>query len=352
MTKEELLAEQRAAFGLETPPAATPDANEPPDNTTTEPQQQAAPQQEPAQVQEPITELSDEALLQLLGKRGISVSSLEDLKKPEVPENPEVIAERRNADKLAYGIKNGLFKQKDYENYVVDAKDKTNLVFQEFYEAAKADDPEISDLEIQSAFSDKYHLNEEGTKKAALGLKELNKAANEILASKYGGIVSLDDTYTKYEASINEQKAIEKKIIEGAPQYKKDVDTIISETKTIKYKSPVAEIGEIEIEVPETVLGKIRENLLFEDAVKMQVLDGYSADNLRSTVLAGVIANGFDEIVGKAISQALLKVQKGTRGIVPQNVQPKLDEAPKLDEKQQAAVDEIRARLNIPAPVQ
>ena len=59
-------------------------------------------------------ELSDDQLIKLLAKKGITAASLEELKKPAAPPDPEKEAELREANELAYGLQKGLFNKKDY----------------------------------------------------------------------------------------------------------------------------------------------------------------------------------------------------------------------------------------------
>lgn len=320
-TKEEHLANLQKQFGIT--PAETGSTT----ITETEagkeekqPEQSATANSTQTTTEKEETELSDDALLALLSKKGISVSSLNDLKQKEVEIDPVVAKEQREADKVHYGIKKGLFKQKDYDGFVVDSKDKKNLVYGEFYEDYKADDAKATDEEIQQAFFSKYALDEEerGTRKYKKGIAEIEAEADRILRNRYKGIFDLEADYSSFEQNALSERELNKKVSEGTSKYNKDVDEALAGFKKMSFNLP--EIGEVEVELDDADFTALKSELTTEDLTRAQILADYDKDHLKEVVEMGVYKKNFQKIVHKAVAQAMLKAQKGVRGITKNDV--------------------------------
>lgn len=257
-------------------------------------------------------ELSDEALLQLLSKRGISAASLEDLKPKEVIDEAK-LAEQREASEIAYGLSKGLYNKSEYDQFVNDTKDIQDVVYADFYNATHKADPELSDEDIQAEFLAKYGLDaEKGTRKFERGLQELKERAAMLIKTKHSKIFSAKDAFGKSE---NETKTVtenQKKVAAALPVYRKDVEDVFGKIKKLSVK--FSDTEEISEDIEEGLKG-LKDALLDPATASNRILAGYTKEGLEQQVLAGYTYGNFSTLVQKFAKKYFEKHAAGGHGV-------------------------------------
>jgi hypothetical protein len=283
-----------------------------------------------------VAEITDDALLEALQKKGIQITSFDELKPKE---DPTQIAEQREAAILSYGLTKGKFNKKDYEGLIRDTSDQQNLVYQDFYAAAKLDDPDLTDEDIQGEFAEKFGLTAEaGTRKHKRGQAELAILADKLLKSKYQKIYAAETEYGQFESSQREQQEAANRIKALAPQYRKDIETAFSKLKKITAKFSDDEI--YEVEAVDESLNSIKELMTNSDFASQQILKGTTVEELQEIAYTKFLRDNFPIIAKEIANQALLKHQKGTKGIIPIGPAARID-APTLTPEQQKFVEMV-----------
>jgi hypothetical protein len=259
-------------------------------------------------------ELSDDQLIKLLAKKGITVASVEELKKPAAPPDPAKEAELREANELAYGLQKGLFNKKDYDGFVHDSQSPQDFVYAQYHAEAKADDPELTDEDIQSEFLSKYGLDAEpGTRKHKRGTKEINTIAESLLKQKYGKIYEAKSSFSSHEKETTTAAQDEAKVVAESPTYQKDVDEIFTSLKKIPVK--FSDTESVEVDAIEESLNAFKVAVLKPEFVKKKILAGYTKEQLKEEIFAGFLYKNFPAIAQQVANQHLLKHSAGTKGI-------------------------------------
>lgn len=259
-------------------------------------------------------ELSDEQLLKLLAKKGITASSFEDLKKPAAPTDPAKEAELREANELAFGLTKGLFNKKDYDGFIHDSQDPQDLVYAQYHAEAKAEDATLSDDEINEEFLSKYGLDAEpGTRKHKRGTKEINTIAESLLKQKYGKIYEAKSAFSTHEKESTETAQNEAKVTATIPTYQRDVDEIFASLKKIPVR--FSDTESVEVDAVEESLNAFKLAVLKPDFVKKRILAGYTKEQLKEEIFAGFLYKNFPAIAQQVANQHLFKHSAGTKGI-------------------------------------
>ena len=309
----------------ETPPAPPINTNTPPTPPNTE---------EPLVI---VAELSDDQLLEALRKKGLQVTSFDDLKPKE---DPALLAEQRDAAVLSYGLTKGKFNKKEYESLVRDSNDPQNLVYQDYHAAAKKEDPELSDEDIQAEFADKFGITAEpGTRKHKRGQQELSILADKLLKSKYQKIYDTENEYGQFESTQKQQLQTRQKIESAAPKYKADVDTVFNDLKKITVQFDEHET--YEVDAMEDSLQSIKTLMIDPDFASEQILKGTTVAELKEIAYTKFLRDNFPILAKKIAIQHQYKNQKGAKGIIPLGVIAK-DEAPILTAEQKIFVDMVK----------
>lgn len=259
-------------------------------------------------------ELSDDQLLKLLAKKGITATSFDELKKPAVAPDPVKEAEQREANELAYGLTKGFFNKKEYEGFIKDSQDPQNFLYAQYHAEQKAEDPELTDEEIHSEFLSKYGLDAEpGTRKHKRGVKEINTLAEPLLKQKYGKIYEAKSAFSTHETDSAEKAKNEAKVTSATPAYEKDIDEIFTSLKKIPVK--FSDTESIEVDAIEDSLNAFKVAVLKPEFVRAKILSGYSKDQLKEEIFAGFLYKNFPAIAQQIANQHLLKHSAGTKGI-------------------------------------
>lgn len=287
-------------------------------------------------------ELTDDIVLEHLRKKGLTVNSLEDLQKPPITEaDLQKQAEQRETDKFTYGLNKGLFNRKTHEQFILDRNNKKDLVFAQYYQEAKKDDPNLTDEEIQAEFAAKHGLDAEPeTRKHKRGMQEIEILGDIILANKYPGIYKLDNEYDTYENSTKQQQLQEAKIKLGAPVFKKDVDDVFAELKKITTK--ISDDESYEVDVLDDAITSLKEKFLDKNFVAQKISQGYSKEEIKDIAFTALLKENWPVFAKEMINQALLKHQKGVKGILPSGELGKNNKDDRqLTEAQKKALDRI-----------
>jgi hypothetical protein len=257
---------------------------------------------------------SDDQLLKFLAKKGISATSLEDLKKPIPAPDPAKEAEQREANELAYGLQKGLFNKKDYDGFIHDTQDPQNLVYAQYHAEAKADDPALTDEEINEEFLSKYGLDAEpGTRKHKRGTKEINTIAQSLLQQKYGKIYDAKSAFSASEKESTTAAENNNKVLAATPVYQKDVDEIFFALKKIPVK--FSDTESVEVDAVQESLDTLKMAVLKPEFVKAKIFAGYTKEQLKEEIFAGFLYKNFPTIAQQVANQHLLKHSAGTKGI-------------------------------------
>jgi len=291
-----------------------------------------------------IPAVTDADVLKYLQQQGISVASIEDLKKPVTEEDLQKKAEDRESAKLTYGLNKGLFNRKTHEQFILDKSNKQQLVFAQYYQDAKKEDPELSDEDIQTEFAAKYGLDAApNTRKHKRGAQEIEILGDIILKNKYQNIYKLDGEFDTYEKQTSSQKEFERKLLIEAPNYKKVVDDVFSDLKKIPVK--FSEEESYEAEVLDDAINSLKDKFLDKNYVAQKIAQGYTKEEIKEIAFSALLSQHWTTITQEIVKQALLKHQKGVKGILPVGPQQKVVENSGRNEKQELAFQRLFPNL-------
>lgn len=258
-------------------------------------------------------EYDDAQVIKALEKKGIKVASIDDLlPKPD----PVLAAEKREVEKLSYSLSKGLYTLKDHENFVREKDNPRDLVFADYYEEAKKEDPELSAEQIQAEFEEKYGINEEpNSRKFKRGVQEIGLLADKLLKSKYKKIFDADGQFTSYESTESTKQTRSRTILSKAPLYKRDVETVFEGLKKIKID--VSPTESYEVDVPEEAWTAAKEMFLDPATAESQIASGYNAETLKDIAYTTLVRENFQTLFLEGAKQYHLKRQSGSKGIPP-----------------------------------
>jgi hypothetical protein len=298
----------------------------------------------------PERKIDADAVLAFLNEQGIVATSLEDLKRPAAPEDKEKIAERKEAEKLSWGLASGKFTRKEYETLVKDSADLEKLAFSDYHAKAKAEDPNLSDADIQAEFADLYGINEDvKSRRYKNGQHNLQVVASDLLAKKHQKILSLDSEYSAYEQSQNYTKEKQQKILLGAPAYKTAVQTAMTRIKKITAKFDDTE--SYEAQVADELIAKVEGEFLNPEYAAKMIDKGYTVEQIEEIGFTRVLREAFPIISKEVAVQYHKNKVAGTKGLPPAGFK---DKRPKtaLTEDQQKMVDEYeKNKREVEAPI-
>lgn len=284
------------------------------------------------------SEIDDNAVLAYLKAKGISATSLEELK-PKEEIDPVKAAEQLEADKLSFGLKKGLFSTKEYNDYIRDNNDQKGLVYNTFHAAAKAENPDLTDEEIAEDFNETYGLNADPSSfKFKNGVKNLAIVADRLIKDKYGKILSVDGEYEKHEQGTKSHREFEARLVAEAPIYKKQVDEVFASLKKISTK--FSDGSEYAAEKLDNSIEEIKTQFLTTEAISNYIKAGYTKENIHEVAYMKIVAKNLPLIAEEIANQHLLKHQAGTRGVIPGTVSQKQTSLP-LTENQQKALKAV-----------
>ncbi len=261
-------------------------------------------------------EIDDTKVLDYLQKKkGLKVTSFDDLKPKPTSEDAEKEKEAREADKISWGLKNGKFKKQDLENYFVESKDPKNLIFQSYEAKIKAANPDITDEEVQNQFKERFGLDSDPESwQFKQGQEELTLLSSQILSKRYAPIIGLESDYSAFEKSQHEKQAVQNRIIANAPAYKRDVEDVFGSISS--YKTKIGD-EEIEVKIPQDFIERSKAYYLADDVAAEQISKGWDKKELNDVVSNMLLIENKDFLFQKAAEEYHLRKAKGARGIVP-----------------------------------
>lgn len=262
--------------------------------------------------------ITDEMLLEEVSKKtGKKFTSWDELKPKPEEIDKEKAAERREANKLSYGLQNGLFNKKQFENFIADSKNPIGLVYAAELNEAKKDDPQWDDdkeKEFKEEFEDKFGLGlDPSASKYKRGQKQIGIIADTILRHEYSSIYGLEGEYSKHESFQNTEEANKKKILESAPIYKKDVEEVVSGLATIDF--PFGKDETYTVPVSEDIRNSIQSVLMDQDFVSSKILEGYKKEEIAEIATNMVISQNYVSLAHEAAKKYREKHEKGVHGI-------------------------------------
>lgn len=259
------------------------------------------------------TELNDDAVRKYLKeKRGIDVSSLEDLKqKPALtPEEQAAAEERRRNEAIAYALDKQIVSRKDLESYAADnARNPRDTALQIFSNHLKSQG--VSDEDIADRFNEFFYESEPD----GHPLKEMQKAQmqtihDNYIAAKYGKILGADEAYASHIQDTND-----------ATDYGKRVSTVFQGMdKGYEMKFPVGD-KEYVFKVKEDVIAEIKNNYQTEDMFETLRGRVKDAETLKGMVEASIIQRELPKIlaeVAESHRQAGILEHEAKLAAVPQ----------------------------------
>lgn len=308
----------------------------------------AAEEEEKKKSKQQVDDIDDAKVIEFLNKKGIAAKSIEDLL-PKTEEDPAKLAEKKEAAKLSYGLDKGLFTKKQYDNFVSATKDVKNFVYADYHKAAKADDPSLTDEQIQEEFITEFGLDADpATRKYKYGQQKLNVLAEKMLKDNFSPIYNADQEYSQFEANQNKKKEFEKKLLTAAPNYKKDVDAVFNKIKKISTKFSDDESYEVEA-VNETI-ESVKSKFLDADFMAKKISEGYSLEQLEDIAFTAVLRKDFAHIAKQIGLEMMKKKQAGTKGIPATGAAPaRKEEEPELTENQKILVEQFKKHNPQPA---
>lgn len=292
-------------------------------------------------------ELDDTRVLEYLNKKkGIKLSSFEELTPKPSAEDEAKAAEQRESDKLAWGLKSKKFKAKELESFIADSKDPKKFVYAQYLAEALKADPELKPEDIEAEFNERYGIDAKPeSREYKRGQKELNLIADNLLRQQYAPILSLESEYAQHESNQNRQQSEQTRILANAPAYKKEVEKVFSGlvTKTVK-------IGDesYDIPVPPEFIERAKEKLLTNDFATPRIANGWNTQELEEISRTMVDIENQSYFMQKAAEKYHEAHLKGSRGIVPASSSTNRSSDNILTEKQQKAAERHGAVVATP----
>lgn len=287
------------------------------------------------------SDLDDEKVIAYLNKKGKAVSSLEELLNPkrELTEQEKAeLAEKRDAEKFAFGLSKGLFSKKQLEEFITDTKNPKDLVYARYYQDQKEKDPDLTDDDIKEEFEEKFSLNEEpDSRRFKVGQNLLNNIADNIISKKHSKILNLENEYSVYEQAQSKQKESENRILSQAPLYKRDVEQIRADIK--KVSIPISDKEVFEVELDSEIVDGIISKMLDADYSAHQISKGWDKESIKQVAKTTAIVESLPKIIKKYSDEQVLKNQAGVRGVIPNKERGVRQQEGELTERQKQALN-------------
>lgn len=287
------------------------------------------------------SDLDDEKVIAYLNKKGKAVSSLEELLNPkrELTEQEKAeLAEKRDAEKFAFGLSKGLFSKKQLEEFITDTKNPKDLVYARYYQDQKEKDPDLTDDDIKEEFEEKFSLNEEpDSRRFKVGQNLLNNIADNIISKKHSKILNLENEYSVYEQAQSKQKESENRILTQAPLYKRDVEQIRADIK--KVSIPISDKEVFEVELDSEIVDGIISKMLDADYSAHQISKGWDKESIKQVAKTTAIVESLPKIIKKYSDEQVLKNQAGVRGVIPNKERGVRQQEGELTERQKQALN-------------
>jgi hypothetical protein len=154
-------------------------------------------------------DITEEALLKHLQKKGIKVESLKDLNKPAAEkvltaEEAAEATEKKKTDAIKFGFDKKLFSKKDYDAFqALTTANKADVVKDAFIASLKTENPDLDDSDALDTFNSVFHLYEdEESVKYKLGQKQIEQQFQDIVNSQFSNIVKVEELYDGVQKNL------------------------------------------------------------------------------------------------------------------------------------------------------
>lgn len=287
-------------------------------------------------------DIEDEKLLKALSKKaGKEITSLDEFFNPkaeETPEDKEAKLQKRENEKITFGLQNSKITKKEIESFIEDSKNPEGLAYSFFAASQKELDSTLTEDEIQERFDERYSVNEDKESAAyKLGQKEISFIAGNILKQKHANYLSLENEYSAFEKNTQSQAEYRNNIIKQAPQFKKDVEAAAEKVRRIN-------VAGYEIELDNGIVDSYKAQMLTPEYSERVIANGWTLADLEESMFNSAFIDNRDEIMSAVLEADRLKHQAGLKGIVP----PKNNQPSKvMNDVQNERAKELASRLGV-----
>lgn len=290
-----------------------------------------------------IPELEENQVLAFLekttGKKFNSINEVVNPQKDPTPEEIKAAEEKRESEKVAFGLQNNFFTDKQYKEFIADTKDPQALVFAQYRAEQLEEDSELTEEEIETEFNSKYGLDEKPESRIyKRGQKEIQVLADNIIRKKHENILNVDKEFTKAETQKASQLQFQNKVLTTAPLYKQALESVFNDIKTLSIAISKDEVHEVEVD--QNILDEVKAQMLENDYVIEKVKTGFTADQLKEVVKAAIIVKDLPGLVRRASEKYHTKRQAGLRGVLPgQRISQEQNNNTELDERNKKVLE-------------
>ena len=293
-------------------------------------------------------ELSDEQLVELLKKRGATISSLEDLKPKPTPEELAEKEREKQGAMLAHGLSTGKFKKEEYDAYQRAQSNKIAVIREDIAEQFQAAFPELSPEAIEEKVAN-YMFENLGPDDAVRQAreKELLTLADMKISDKYKNIVSLPKDYEMHLEGLNKQANFEKKVQATLPVFKADVSKALESLRKFTVSVPDSKNPEntvnLELEYSDADLKEVESLFITNDQI-IRAVNGMTFDQLKGEAELVLVKKHLPRLISQA-AKNYNAIQKdkyinGRKGLITGN-----DHLPVHDDKLNDTLEEVYSEL-------
>lgn len=282
-------------------------------------------------VEKPVNkdQLSNEDLIKMLNERaGIKLNSFDDLKPQPTADELREQAEKREANKLAYGLSTGKFKKEDYDAFQQAQTNKMEVITAEITDKITTANPDLTADQVaeQVAMYTLSNLPEDSILRQERQA-ELILLADSKIKNKYKNIVNLDIDFEQHEQGVTNKTNFENKVKASLPVYRTDLATALSSLRTIEV--PVNDTKNPENDATVTLtfsdadIKEVEDAFLHPDQIVRQVKDGFTLESIKEEAETVLLKKHFARLVSQA-SKNYNSIQKekyiqGRKGMLPKD---------------------------------
>lgn len=293
-----------------------PEESKPVTETKTEDQQKKEPVSE-SQGQKEELDITDDKLLAFLKQRGISVDSVEELKKPtpqKTEEERQAEQRKRKQDALVWGIQTNRIKKEEYDELTRIQVNKMDLVIDEFVDYLKEKSPDLTEEEIQEKVNEYTLSHYEDTDPLKIKRQnDLLELADKRLKKKFSSIYNLDREFDAYEQTQISEKELQAKVAQQTPIYKSNLEKVVDECKAWKHTIEDSQNPDnnlvVDLTFSEDDLKEVREAFSNSELVLQKIRNGFNVEDITNEVRSFLLIKHAPRLFNK-IAKDYNSVQK------------------------------------------
>jgi hypothetical protein len=280
----------------------------PPDNTQT--QQQEPPTTTPSGT-ENSAELDEAAVLAYLRKStGRDIKSLSELNSAPAAETDEerIAREQKFRDEAtAFAINNNQLTSDELSSFAVErAKQSRDIAYDLFAEEQRELDAAITDEQIQERFAEYYAEDEEeGSWKRNMMAKRMESIADNHLKSKFGKVLSVEDSYREYlavEKEVREYRdSVTRAVDESAQSLSFQIENTVATDEAEKLIS-------YSFTVPKESLDFVKNQMLDLGMFRMLKQGGLTDVQIQSAIKNALLTKELPNIVAEVAKSHAAKI--------------------------------------------